>query len=379
MTATPEKAITRIHVEGFRSLRSVDLDPGRITVLIGANGSGKSNLLSVLRMLALMRTRSLKRFVGEAGGASFLLHFGPAVTKEIALRLEFRQDTGVNAYAARLGYAARDQLLFLDETAEFQAPGTTGFSAFSLGAGHFESRLEDEAQNPAAATARTVRWWLSRMNFFHVHDTSPTSPLRQNAKQTDDRFLRSDGSNLAAFLRRLAHSEAPEDVAAWKRIGMLVRQVAPFVKHLAPELVDPAHPDTSGVRLAWVDDRDHAFGVHDFSDGTLRSIALVTALAQPTSGLPAFLSIDEPELGLHPAALGVLAGLAKSVAGRCQILLATQSPALLDHFEPEDVVVAERVGGATTLERLDAGRLGTWLEDYTLSELYDKNLLGGRP
>lgn len=363
------KAITRVRIEGYRSLKSVDLVPGRITVLIGANGSGKSNLLAVLRMVALMRTQSLRRFVGEQGGASALLHYGPKVTKEISLRLEFAQDTGANAYGARLGYAAGDTLLYLDETVEYRPAAKSEFKSIALGAGHSESRLEEEAQKSGAITARAVRWWLSRLNFFHFHDTSPLSPLRQNARQADDQYLRSDGSNLAAFLQRLANSEAQEDQAAWKRIGMLVRQVAPYVKRLAPDLVDSDKPQSSAVRLYWVDDRDHRFDVHDFSDGTLRAIALITALAQPVSRLPAFVSIDEPELGLEPAVITLLVSLVRSVAPHCQVLLATQSPALLDHFNASEVLVAERQEGATQFRRLDTEQAAGWANNYRPSEL----------
>lgn len=375
---TDPKAITRIQVQGFRSLKSIDLEPGRITVLIGANGSGKSNLLSVLRMVPLMRTQSLRRFVADAGGASALLHYGPQTTKEMSLRLEFQQDGGTNAYAATLGYAARDTLIFRDESVEY-CPRNAANKVTSLGTGHSESRLDEQAQDPRAGTAKTVRWWLSGMNFFHFHDTSLSSPLRQNALQTETNYLRSDGCNLAAFLYRLATSDADDDIASWKRIGMLVRRIAPYVKRLEPRLVDPARPATSAVRLSWVDDRDYTLDVHDFSDGTLRALALITALSQPVSRLPAFLSIDEPELGLHPAALGLLMSLVRSVSSRCQILLATQSPALLDYFEPNEVVVTEREAGETDFRRLDAAKLASWLEDYSLSELYDKNILGGRP
>ncbi|MCP3136332.1 AAA family ATPase [Pyxidicoccus xibeiensis] len=377
---SPEnKAITRIQVEGYRSLRSVELRPGRVTVLIGANGAGKSNLLSLLRMIALMRTQSLRRYVGEAGGASALLHYGPKLTREIGIRLEFEQQTGANAYSTRLGYAAGDTLLYLDETVEYRPSGSAEFKVTSLGAGHKESMLEEAAGEQGNPTAKVVRWWLSRTNFFHFHDTSFAAPLRQNSRQEDVRFLRSDGSNLAAYLRALSTSEEPAKQASWRRISQLVRRVAPFIKALQPTLVDPAHPETSSVRLDWIDERDQLFGPHHLSDGTLRCIALFTALGQPVESLPAFLSIDEPELGLHPAALGILASLVRSVSTHAQVLLATQSPALLDLFEPQEVVVTERAEGATTFRRLDPGQLAGWLEDYSLSELYDKNVLGGRP
>jgi predicted ATPase len=301
------------------------------------------------------------------------------VTKEVSLRLEFEQETGANAYGARLGYAAADTLLYLDETVEYRPVGGAEFKVLSLGAGHMESKLEDAAGDPGNKTAKTVRWWLSKTNFFHFHDTSIASPLRQNSRQEDVRFLRSDGSNLAAYLRSLSASSEPARQAAWRRINQLVRRVAPFIKSLQPAWVDPAHPETSTVRLNWVDERDQAFGPHHLSDGTLRCIALFTALGQPAEEMPAFLSIDEPELGLHPAALVIFASLVRSASTHAQILLATQSPALLDLFEPQEVVVTEREQGATTLRRLDPDQLESWLEDYSLSELYDKNVLGGRP
>jgi len=373
------RGLTHIHVEGFRSLNDVDLEPGPVTVLIGANGSGKSNLIALLKMVALMRTGSLRRFVGESGGASALLHYGPKETPELTLRLEFDDEGATNAYAASLGHAAGDSLRFLGETVEHRPAPTAEPRSFNLGAGHPESSLEKYASDPQQHTARTVRWWLEGMSFFHFHDTSLQSPLRQNARREDARYLRSDGSNLAAYLLNLAQGSSEDDAKAWRRIEGLVQRVAPFIKRLLPTLVDPGHAERSAVRLDWLDERDHLFGSHHLSDGTLRAIALITALAQPKARLPRFITIDEPELGLHPAALTVLVSLVRSVASRCQVLLATQSPALLDHFEPEEVVVAERLDGATRFQRLAPQRLAEWLEEYALSELYEKNLLGGRP
>ncbi|MHB8872081.1 MAG: AAA family ATPase [Myxococcaceae bacterium] len=372
-------ALASIRVAGFRSLKDVTLEPGRVTVLIGPNGSGKSNLLAVLRMVPLMRTQNLRRLVGEAGGASALLHYGPSHTREIGIRFEFEQEGARKAYGVRLGYAAGDTLIFLDETVELQASQATGFQVISLGAGHAESRLEEAANDPARKLARDVRWCLSKVNFFHFHDTSVTAPLRQNARSEDVRFLRSNGSNLAAYLYALAHAEDEPQRKAWARVNGLVRQIAPFVRELAPSLVTPGTPATSTIRLDWIDERGEHFGPHHLSDGTLRAIALITALAQPTGSLPVFMSIDEPELGLHPAALQLLASLIRSVSHRCQVLLATQAPALLDHVEPEEIVVAERKDSATVLRRLEPEPLAEWLQDYSLSELYDKNVLGGRP
>lgn len=380
MTTTPTKAITRIQLAGYRSLRAVTLEPGRVTVLIGPNSAGKSNLLSFLQMISVLLDGGLGRFVAERGGASAVLHYGPKTTSEISFRLGFLDGAMSRAYSATLGYTAGDKLTFAGESTTHLAPDGTE-DMFFMGRGHKESelaRLLFEASDPGLeATA----WWLQRMSFYHFHDTSLTSALRQNTASDDYYYLKSDGRNLAAFLYRLMRSSDPGDRAAWRRINLLVRRVAPAVVDLIPQPVipgdDPDHPKS--VRLRWRDDRGELFGVEALSDGSLRAIALVAALAQPESTLPAFISIDEPELGLHPAALAILAGLVRSASSRCQVVLATQSPALLDHFGAEEVVVVERTDGATVLRRLDTAQLKDWLAEYSLSELYDKNVLGGRP
>ena len=152
--------------------------------------------------------------------------------------------------------------------------------------------------------------------------------------------------------------------------------VAPYVKDLVPEGPSGGNP---GVLLRWVDERDELFGPHQLSDGTIRALALLVALGQPRSKLPRFITIDEPELGLHPLALSLFCDVVRSVSDHCQIVLATQSPALLDHFEPGEVRVVERQNGETTIRRLEPEKLTEWLDEFSLSELYDKNVLGGQP
>jgi predicted ATPase len=372
-----ERAVTRIHVEGFRSLKNVDLEPGRVTVLIGPNGSGKSNFLSALRMLSLMRSQSLRAFVGSAGGASELLHYGPKTTPEISIRLELTRGAGAVAYHARLEYAATETFTFAEEATQSRAEGAASFGPpQSLGTGHLESHLD--TVNPTDPASKVVRGWLKDTSFLHFHDTSVESALRRNARQAGAGTLQPDGANLAAFLYALATSDARDSEVAWRRINSLVQRVAPFIKTLSPTLVVP-HDPTSGVRLNWIDERDTTFGPDALSDGTLRCIALFTALAQPTAALPAFMVIDEPELGLHPSALRLLGALVSSVSAHSQILVATQSPTLLDQFDASEVVVCERARGETSFRRLNPAELSAWLEDYALSELYEKNVLGGQP
>lgn len=372
----PITQLTKVRVEGFRSLKSVTLSLSPINVLIGPNGAGKSNLLTVVRLVPLMRTQNLRHFVGREGGASRLLHYGPRTTPELEIALEFAEASERWGYSARLGYAAGDSLVFAEEKLTLESEVRQG-AWLDIGAGHAESQMST-AQGPPHTLSSVARL-VGRMGFFHFHDTSFTSPLRQNARQADSKYLRSDGSNLAAYLYRLRQSESEDAHAAWTQLEGMVRRVAPFIKALEPDLLDADQASASAVRLYWSDERGHRFDVHDLSDGTLRAIALFAALTQPPATRPAFITIDEPELGLHPAAISIFAALVRSASAHSQVLVATQSPALLDHFAPDEVVVAERRGGESSFARLEPKELEAWLDDYSLSELYDKNVLGGRP
>ena len=363
--------LKRITVMGFRSLRDVTLsDLGPVTVLIGPNGSGKSNLLGAVQMLRMLAFGSLQLFVGRNGGASFLLHYGPRTTPEMVVEVEFQGEHEAHQYQARLVPAAGESLLFQEERIGHRKSSNDDWNWVSSG-GYRETLV---AKGLDSAEAFTICDLLQGLNFYHFHDTSLTSELRTHARRQDDRYLQSSGSNLAAFLLRLKISTRPEEQAAFRRIEGMLRQVAPFLRTL-----EPTEIDAGAVRLDWIDDRNERFGVAHLSDGTLRALALFTALGQPVQQLPLFCVIDEPELGLHPAALALFCELVRSASAHCQILLATQSPLLLDHFEPHEVIVAERVDHATSFHRLEAADLEEWLKEYTLSDLYDMNVLGGRP
>lgn len=363
--------LSRIQIRGLMSLRDVVLEPGPITVIIGPNGAGKSNLLAALRMVTCMREQALWRFLKTDGPPSSLLHNGPKTTEKLEIDLTFRRDRVTHGYCAELAYAADETFVFEREETSSQADDAPEPLVVSLGQGHRESRLRsDSVGKPSHAIERC----LAGLDFFHFHDTSSRSALRTAASAFDTEHLRSDGSNLAPYLLALQSSPTRAHQVAWQRINRTVQRIAPSVAELVPRAIGNEH-----VMLNWRDDQGILFGPQRLSDGTLRAIALITALAQPTQNLPAFISIDEPELGLHPAALGLLAGLIRSASAHAQILLATQSPTLLDHFDPQDIVVCERHDGATALRRLDVNALAHWLDEYRLSDLYDQNVLGGRP
>jgi predicted ATPase len=371
--ANPEvqqDGIQEIHIAGFCSLKEVCLEPGRLTVLIGPNGAGKSNLLQALRLIPLLRTRSLQRYVADHGFGSALLHYGAKATEAIDLGVVIRDQGTTYRYDARLAFAPDDTLYFQTENAARGNPDDT-WAISSLGGGHRESHLLDEVYRDSTVAA--VNEWLGRMTFYHFHDTSPQSQLRTHARREDDRYPRSDGSNLAAYLLRLRESVDSADQKAWQRINRHCRHIAPAIKELDPVAVN------GSVRLDWIDDRDERFGCHQFSDGTLRALALITVLSQPSERLPRLISIDEPELGLHPSAIALITELCRSISRHTQIVLSTQSTELLDYFSADEVVVVERQQGETKLTRLSSEGLQSWLEDYSLSELYAKGVIGGKP
>lgn len=218
-----------------------------------------------------------------------------------------------------------------------------------------------------------VRFELSTWQRYHFHDTSANSPLRRRSNVNDNRSLRPDGANLAAYLYLLKRSHNTE----YQFIRGVVRRVAPFFEDF---LLEPQRDDPARVLLKWAHTKSDAyFDAASLSDGTLRFVALATLLLQPASLRPRLILVDEPELGVHPGAIDLLAAMMRQAAHGTQLIFATQSPRLLDQFEPEDVLVADRINRGTQLTRLRAERLGKWLRDYSLGQLWEKNELGGRP
>lgn len=367
MTTT---ALDYVTVRGFKSIASIrELALRSINVVIGPNGSGKSNFIGVFSFLHAVREGHLQDYVRKAGGADQLLHFGSRATDEIEIHLSFREE--VNQYRLSLRPTADDSLYPASETVYFwdkskhQRPYSEGLAPRGREAGISDPNVK--------RIADWVRHRLGEWRLYHVHDTSVNSPMRKTAQLNDNLFLRPDGSNLPAFLYLLQRRHAE----AYGLIRRTVQRVAPFFDDFLLQ-PDPLNEET--IRLAWKHKTsDQYFGASALSDGSLRFIALAALFLQPDQYRPSVILVDEPELGLHPYAIAMLASLVRQASIKTQVILATQSSLLLDHFQPEDVLIADRVDGGTHLTRLDSSRLGTWLEDYSLGQLWEKNELGGRP
>ncbi|NJL27681.1 MAG: AAA family ATPase [Thermoanaerobaculia bacterium] len=333
--------------------------------MIGANGAGKSNLIGVFRLLNEIVNRQLQLYVGRSGGVERFLHRGRKVTESLELNLEF----GHSAYHCSLISTADDSLVFRFERASHREPSWFTPLDESLGSGHKETKLNQDSSPglPVKAVLSALEGW----RIYHFHDTSESSKIKQVGDLADNTHLRSDAGNLAAFLYRLQETED----ACFQNIIDTIRMVAPFFGDfvLQPDRLNPRK-----IRLEWHEQGSDAyFDAHSLSDGTLRFISLATLLLQPE--LPTTVLLDEPELGLHPYAITLLAELLRSASQRAQILVSTQSVTLVNQLSPEDVIVVDRVEGESRFRRLEESEIASWLENYSLGELWEKNLLGGRP
>jgi len=344
--------LDNITIRGFKSIKAVEgLKLNPVNVLIGANGSGKSNFIELFTMVREVVRNRLRQFVVRSGGANRILHLGSRTTERIDIVI--RLDDG-NWYELTMAPTAGDSLGLVHQDA-------------SVLQRQLFSNPND--QLPTVGQFIDADPWMA----YHFHDTSQDAPVKKLGNLRDDRRLRPNGSNLAAFLRRLKLSHP----SSYDQIKKTIQLVAPFVHDF---VLEPQALNQDMILLEWLHEgTDDYFDAGSLSDGTLRFVALATLLLQPVELRPSVILLDEPELGLHPHAITMLAALVKKASIHDQVILCTQSPTLLDHFGPDDVIVANRVNGESRFERLDSVRLDDWLREYSLGELWEKNEIGGTP
>ena len=309
-----------------------------VTVMIGANGVGKSNIVSFFQLLNYAMSGSLQTYIGENGFADAFLYYGSKTTDCIKAKLQFSDDDSQNEYSFRLAYAAGDSMIFTEETISFLKTGYNKPFTLTLDAGKKESQLYEAQKGTHKETVKVFIKLLKDCRYFQFHDTTKDSKIRKNGYLGDNKFLRSNAGNLAAFLYGIKHQEGGERY--YNRIVRYIRQVMP---QFGDFIMEPSVVNKEYISLDWRGkDSDFIFSVNQISDGTLRFMALATLLLQPPQTMPSIIVIDEPELGLHPKAISILAGLIKKAAQDAQVVLATQSPNLLDEFSADNVVVIER-------------------------------------
>jgi len=360
--------LSQIRVAGFKSIRDQSLDMRALNILIGANGAGKSNFIEVFRLLNAIVNEGLQLFAARSGGADRLLYFGSKRTEAIFVQLRFDMYT----YRCRLVPATDDSLVFEEERFHFDGAGYDQPFDVSLGAGHRETLLlEDVLRRGSASIVGRVVAALRNWRVYHFHDTSTSARVKQTGDIADNVALRSDAGNLAAFLYRLQET----DSGTFRNIVDTLRLVAPFFGafDLRPDRLNPKK-----IKLEWREKgSDTYFDASALSDGTLRFLCLATLLLQPEP--PATILIDEPELGLHPYAITVLSDLFRAVAERTQVIVSTQSVTLVNQLSAEDIVVVDREDSESVFHRRSSADLENWMDGFALGELWEKNVLGGRP
>ena len=365
------QALDKITIKGFKSIKKLeDFALTNLNVLIGGNGAGKSNFIDFFRMLRSMMElpveghakASLKGYIATGGGSDDFLFNGPKITKQMRF--------GANGYRFMLAPTA-DETFIINNEARYYDLGQSGW--WDLGSGHTIPELLSDMDRSGAVGARSVSAYvydaISSWKIYHFHDTSKVAPMRRFETIDDCDYLRFDAANIAPYLLELKNNEK----SVYNQIVDTIRLVTPFFNNF---ILKPNKNEK--VRLRWKQKgSDYPLKPHHLSDGTLRFICLTTALLQPDP--PSTIIIDEPELGLHPYAIEILAELIEATSKRSQLIVSTQSPALVDCFRPENIIVANRKKGASIFERLKRNELSSWLEDYSLGDLWRKNIVSGGP
>ena len=354
----------------FKSIKNLDLKFNDINIFIGSNGVGKSNLISFFYFLNKLIDKNLQAHISRSGGSDNILHFGKKISKNLSTEINFKYSDYYNKYSFVLEPNIEDGFFFLEENIFFRKNNNTNWIKEELGSGHLETKLfEHKKDNSDISSYITSA--LLRFKVYHFHDTSSSALVKQTGEIADNYYLKEDASNLAAFLYML-ENKYPEN---FKKIQNTIKLIAPFFDRfdLKPSVMNPEK-----IRLEWREvNSEKYFNANHLSDGTLRMICLVSLLLQPEPHNT--IIIDEPELGLHPYAINVLASIIKSISNKVQIILSTQSVTLINQFTPEDIIVVDRKNGQSVFRRIEKNELDNWLDDYSLGDVWEKNLIGGRP
>jgi len=357
--------VKSLTVTGYKSIRELrDFELTNLNILIGANGAGKSNFIGLFRLLNEMYEQQLQVYVQTQGGPDALLHFGRQTSDRLHAEFYFAK----NGYKFDLIPTSDNRLIFEREISWFGGIyfGTT--PSATLGTGHEESKLKDAKDKYSPYVRPSVSNW----RVYHFHDTGEKARVKQRHAANDNLRLKIDAANLAAYLKMLSEKHS----TYYQRIVDTIRLVAPFFGNFVHRPGEVEH-----VELEWTQKGkpDTPFKALHLSDGTLRFICLATLLLQPTELLPDTILIDEPELGLHPYAIAVLADIFKQVAEDKQLIVSTQSVELVNELSPQDIIVVDQEDDASTFKRFKEEELEDWLKQYSMGELWKRNVLGGRP
>lgn len=357
-----------IKIKNFKSIRETnDILIKPLNILIGSNGVGKSNFIIFFKFLNRLYQKQLQLYISRNGRADDFLYFGRKFSDYLYGKIVF-DDEWKNEYEFSMVSDQDNNLIFEFENSNYIRPNSNYANKNPISAG---GNLESKIQDDSGSRNNYLRSQFEGFKLFHFHDTSFNSKIKQPSNSLDYALLHEDGGNIAAFLYRLQHS----NLQHFKVIENVIRSIAPFFDKF---YLQPDEINSQQIYLRWQEKgSEELFNAHNFSDGTLRMICLTTLLMQPE--LPNTIIIDEPELGLHPSAIQKLAAMLKIASINSQIIVSTQSINLVDQFSANDIIVVERENNQSVFKRQNEESLSVWREEYSLGELWSKNVLGGTP
>jgi predicted ATPase len=380
--------IKHITLENYKSIKKLDLELKPLNVLIGSNGAGKSNFISFFTFLKNIIKENLRGYVLDKGGQETFLYYGSKWSKFISAKISFQtvyKEYNINNW---LEYnftliPTNENIFRFDAEVMHSDLLPDEIEQLNLNNKNYETKLSDsfisslndiENYDPHQFDLLLGDVFypdIPNIQVFHFNDTSSTSPLKARVNDNDNLFLRADGQNLSCMIK-LIYDKYPD----------YYRMIVDTIRTIVPDFHDfVIRHNSEFLSLEWFNKNnvDIPWKAHYLSDGSLRFIALAVLLLMPSELQPQVIIIDEPEIGLHPTALNVLSGLIKRASLERQVIISTQSATLLSQFEPDDVIVVDKKDKYSEFKRLSNHDLAKWLESYTLGELWESNVIGGRP
>jgi len=363
--------LKKIQLTHFRTFCQTEVEIKNINVLIGGNGSGKSNFISLFTMLNYIQIGRLGDWIVNKGGFDNIVYNGIQENESLNLRFVFDAESSnvQNIYELSLRATEEDYIVAAERFGSWQyQAGSTPFFQHQE-TNQKETKLKYLADRKYEVPSN-IYSSIKGYQVFHFDDVSANSHKKRQQNLDESYPLHPEGDNIAAFLYYLKQN----DIDAYDKIVEIIRLVTPYFDDF---ILEPEPTHSNQIKLRWREkNNSKRFSASLISDGTIRFICLCSLLLQPTP--PLLIVIDEPELGLHPLAISFLAELIKKASIQTQIILSCQSVTLLNQFEYQDILVVDRTQSGSQIKRLNESELQGWLDDYSLGQLWENNYLGGR-
>ena len=368
-------SLGKLTIRGFKSIRELedfdlefkpisgleDFEQRNLNILIGANGSGKGNLIAAIQMLKAQAAGTLESYIASNGGVSALLHNGSKPANKIEL------EASISSNSYKLSITPKP-----DGSYELAESASPHIASKTEPEDAEDDRLlavqQDVAAYPSEGAKESVHQSINSWRMYHFHDTGPTAAMRRPGLIQDNEHLRPDASNIAPYLLRLRD----EHPSTYKRVLYGWHHIAPFLDD--PILETHKVGRETKVSLAWkAKGSSCTMQARHLSGGVMRFLCLAAALWH--KNYPPMIVVDEPELGLHPDPVDLAYELIECAARHTQVITATQSTLLLRECAIEDVVVVRRKDDQSTFEKLKHDDFKAWLEDYSVSGLWLMNVI----